>query len=422
MPDVVIVGAGPAGLTLARDLRARGVSDVVVVDRDDEPGGVPRHSDHPGYGLRDLRRSLTGPAYARHLADAAVSAGADVRTRTTVTDILAGDGEVVVDVTSPTGRAALSARALVLATGCRERPRAARLVPGTRPAGVLTTGWLQRAVYLGGQQPGTRAVVVGAEHVSYSAVMTLAHAGCRTVAMVTDRPTHTSYTAFDLGARLRYRFPLLTRTTVSGILGTERVTAVEVTDHATGATSVIECDTVVFTGDWIAENELARRLGVDMDRASSGPAIDGRFRTTQPGVFAVGNLLHPASTADRCALDGRAAASTVADWAVGSPSPWRSQGSRHHAPRTGALDRPVRRHRRLRREPAARAGGPSAHATPDDGDPGRPRAVVRSPGVGGPHATRPGTGRLALAGRSGRARRARHDLLKPRGGAPRLRP
>lgn len=326
MPDVVIVGAGPAGLTLARDLRARGVGDVVVVDRDDEPGGVPRHSDHPGYGLRDLRRSLTGPAYARHLAEAAVSAGADVRTRTTVTDILPGDGQVVVGVTSPTGRAALSTRALVLATGCRERPRAARLVPGTRPAGVLTTGWLQRAVYLGGQQPGTRAVVVGAEHVSYSAVMTLAHAGCRTVAMVTDRPTHTSYTAFDLGARLRYRFPLLTRTTVSGILGAERVTAVEVTDHATGTTSVIECDTVVFTGDWIAENELARRLGVDMDRASSGPAIDGRFRTTQSGVFAVGNLLHPASTADRCALDGRAAASTVADWAVGTPSPWRPSG------------------------------------------------------------------------------------------------
>jgi thioredoxin reductase len=236
-----------------------------------------------------------------------------VRTRTTVTDILARDGEVVVDVTSPTGRAQLTTRALVLATGCRERPRAARLVPGTRPAGVLTTGWLQRAVYLDGQQPGTRAVVVGAEHVSYSAVMTLAHAGCRTVAMVTDSPTHTSYTAFDLGARLRYRFPLLTRTTISDIRGGERVTAVEVTDHATGATSVIGC-------------ELSRRLGVDMNRASSGPAVDSRFRTTEPGVFAVGNLLHPASTADRCALDGRAAASVVADWAVGSRSPWRSRG------------------------------------------------------------------------------------------------
>ena len=326
MPDVVIVGAGPAGLTLASVLRARGVGDVVVLDRDDEPGGVPRHSHHPGYGLRDLHRSLSGPDYARRLADAAVSAGADLRTQATVTGVLPGDGELSVEVTSPAGRSVLTTRALVLATGCRERPRSARLVPGSRPAGVLTTGWLQRAVYAAGQQPGTRAVVVGAEHVSYSAVMTLAHAGCRTVAMVTDKPTHTSYAAFDAGARLRYRFPLLTRTSVSDIIGRERVTAVEVTDHATGATSVIECDTVVFTGDWIAENELPRRLGVAMSRATTGPVVDGLFRTSEPGVFAVGNLLHPASTADRCALDGRAAAGAVAAWTSTASEPWRLRG------------------------------------------------------------------------------------------------
>jgi len=322
MPDVVIIGAGPAGLTLARDLRALGVAEVVVLDRDDEPGGVPRHSHHAGYGLRDLHRSLSGPAYARHLADRAVSSGVEVRTQSTVTGALPRDGGLAVEVTSPDGRTMLTTRALVLATGCRERPRAARLVPGTRPAGVLTTGWLQRAVYGGGAQAGTRAVVVGAEHVSYSAVMTLAHGGCRTVAMVTDKPTHTSYTAFDLGARLRYRFPLLTRTSVTDIIGRDRVTAVEVTDHASGVTSVIECDTVVFTGDWIAENELARRLGLAMNPSTTGPVVDGRFRTTEPGVFAVGNLLHPASTADRCALDGRAAAASVSEWATADATAW----------------------------------------------------------------------------------------------------
>jgi thioredoxin reductase len=322
MPDVVIIGAGPAGLTLARDLRTLGAGDVVVLDRDDEPGGVPRHSHHPGYGLRDLHRSLSGPAYARQLTDAAITAGADVRTRATVTGLRPGDGTVAVDVTSPEGRTTLAARAVAIATGCRERPRSARLVPGTRPAGVLTTGWLQRAVYGGSQHVGTRAVVVGAEHVSYSAVMTLAHAGCRTVAMVTDKPSHTSYAAFDLGARMRYRFPLLTRTSVTDILGRERVHAVEVTDHVTGERSVIECDAVVFTGDWIAENELPRRLGLAMNTSTTGPVVDGRFRTSHAGVFAVGNVLHPASTADRCALDGRAAAASVAAWAGAGAAAW----------------------------------------------------------------------------------------------------
>jgi hypothetical protein len=152
--------------------------------------------------------------------------------------------------------------------------------------------------------------------------MTLAHASCRTVAMVTDKPTHTSYSAFDLGARTRYRFPLLTRTSVTDIVGRDRVRAVEVTDHATGERSVIECDTVVFTGDWIAENELPRRLGVDMNAATTGPVVDGRFRTSRAGVFAIGNLLHPASTADRCALDGRSAAAAVAAWTSADPVGW----------------------------------------------------------------------------------------------------
>ena len=113
---------------------------------------------------------------------------------------------------------------------------------------------------------------------------------------------------------------------MTDILGSDRVTAVEVTDHATGERSVIECDTVVFTGDWIAENELPRRLGVAMNTSATGPAVDGSYRTSEPGVFAVGNLLHPASTADRCALDGRAAAAAVAAWAGDGPPAWRSRG------------------------------------------------------------------------------------------------
>lgn len=310
MRDVVIVGAGPAGLALAAGLGRLGVRDALVLDRDDEPGGIPRTSDHPGYGLRDLHRSMRGPRYAGLLAERAMAAGASIETNATVTSI---DGTSV-EVTSPRGRQRIDARALVLATGCRERPRSARLIPGDRAAGIMTTGQLQRAVHLEHAAVGKAAVVLGAEHVSYSAVLTLAEAGCRTVAMVTaaDRPE--SYAAFDLGARLRYRLPVLTGTQVARIEASGgRVRAVHVVDPD-GRERAIACDTVITTGDWIAEHELARMAGLAIDDASSGVRVDASGRTSAAGTFAIGNLVHPPATADLCALGGAAAARAVAGW------------------------------------------------------------------------------------------------------------
>ncbi|MFM9135894.1 MAG: FAD-dependent oxidoreductase [bacterium] len=313
MTDVLVIGAGPAGLTAAAALAGRGL-DVRVVDRDEAPGGVPRSSDHPGYGLRDLRRPLTGPAYARMLAERASGAGARIDVRTTVTDLDAVDGGgAAAWLTSPSGREEVRARAAILATGCRERPRTARLVPGTRPAGILTTGWLQRLVHLDHGSPGTRAVVVGAEHVSYSAVVTLADAGCRTVAMITEDDAHTSFAAFDIAARTRYGFPLLARARVEAIHGSARVAGVAVV-RDDGARAYLECDTVVFTGDWYPENDLAVRAGLPRQRATHGPSIDAALRTPEPGILAAGNVLHPAATADACARDGAHVVAATLAW------------------------------------------------------------------------------------------------------------
>lgn len=323
-----MVGGGPAGLATARALGERGIRDVLVLDRDEAAGGVPRHSDHPGYGLRDLRRSMTGPAYARRLVDLAIDGGARVLPSTTVTGWA---GPRVLEVTSRRGRETVEAAAVVLATGCRERPRAARLVPGDRPAGVYTTGWLQRLVHLQHGSPGRRAVVVGAEHVSYSAVLTLAEAGCATVAMVTEGPRHTTYAAFHRLARTRWSVPLLTGAEVTAIRGHGRVEAVEVTRRADGRVVTVPCDTVVMTGDWVSENELARRAGARIDLATGGPSVDGGLRTDLPGVVAAGNLLHPAATADVCALDGHHAAAAVEDWlrhGTGDPARWPGAGVR----------------------------------------------------------------------------------------------
>jgi thioredoxin reductase len=314
---VAIIGGGPAGLAAAIALRERGVAEVVVIEREAEAGGIPRHARHQGFGLRDLRRPLSGPAYARRYAELARAAGAELLLETMVTGWAEpaesrAAAAPALELTGPGGRSTLQPAAVVLATGCRERPRSARLVPGSRPEGVMTTGMLQQLVYLQGLPAGRRALVVGAEHVSFSAIMTLAHGGARAVALTTELARHQSVAAFRLGALARYRVPLWTRTRVSAIHGRPRVEEVELTDLDSGGTRAVACDTVVFTADWIPDHELAAIANLEPDPLTRGPAVDAALRTSAPGVFAAGNLLHGAEQADVVALSGRHAAAAVA--------------------------------------------------------------------------------------------------------------
>jgi pyruvate/2-oxoglutarate dehydrogenase complex dihydrolipoamide dehydrogenase (E3) component len=174
---------------------------------------------------------------------------------------------------------------------------------------VLTTGALQQFTALHHQPVGARAVIVGAEHVSCSAVLTLTHAGCTVAAMVTALPRHQTYAPLWLATAGRHRVPLHCDTHVAEIVGRRRVEAVVLADGRR-----IACDTVVFTGDWIPDHELARRAGLPMLPGANAPVTGAGTHTDQPGVFAIGNLTHPAETADVCALDGRAAAAHVMDW------------------------------------------------------------------------------------------------------------
>ncbi len=297
---VVIIGAGPSGLAAAAALAPH--TPVLVLEREAQAGGIPRHCAHQGFGLRDLHRSLSGPAYAQRLVRAALDAGVRIETRTMVTGWASADA---LEVTGPGGRRTVSADAIVLATGARERARAARRIPGDRPAGVYTTGQLQQAVHLHHQGVGTRAVIVGAEAVSWSAVLTLREAGCAVVGLVTRHERPDAYAPMARLGSLALHVGVRTSTEVTAVLGHGRVTGVEVADRRTGAREVIACDTVVFTGDWIPDHELARLAGLMMDAGTRGPAVDTALRTSQPHVFAVGNLVHPVDTADVAALDGR---------------------------------------------------------------------------------------------------------------------
>ncbi|MFF8731625.1 NAD(P)/FAD-dependent oxidoreductase [Streptomyces sp. NPDC015171] len=314
--DVLVVGAGPAGLAAAARLAAAGAGRVEVLEREARPGGVPRHCAHGGFGT--WTHPLTGPGYARLLTEAAERSGATLRTGVTALD-WATAGPVLSTV-GPGGPETIEARAVLLATGARERPRTARLVPGTRPAGVYTTGELQQAVHLFGQHIGTRAVVAGAADISYAAAGTLRAAGAEVVALVTEHPRAQTGRARAQAARLRDRVPLLTGTAVTELLGHGRLSGVRVR-HRDGRTTVLPCDTVVFTGDFVPEHELARRGGLALDPGTRGPAVGGSAHTSRPGVFAAGNLLHAVEPAGTAAREGVRAAGAVLDFLAGAPWP-----------------------------------------------------------------------------------------------------
>jgi thioredoxin reductase len=254
---------------------------------------------------------MDGPRYARHYVRLAEEAGVEIRTETFLTGWSTPNR---LQATSPRGLEDIEAGAVVLATGCRERPRAARLIPGTRPAGVFTTGSLQQFVNIYGLPVGRRALIVGAEHVSFSAVLTLGHAGTKIVGMVTDHAVDQTYPLLRLATAGLHRVPLWTGQRVEELFGRARVEAVAISDLATGSVRKVECDTVVFTGNWIPDQELARSGGLVIDAKTKGPWIDSAQRTSVRGVFAAGNVLHAAETADLAALCGRYTAEQVASY------------------------------------------------------------------------------------------------------------
>jgi len=299
-PDVLIVGAGPAGLSAAIELGRDG-RRVVIVERESAAGGVPRHCRHQGFGLLDLHRPLSGPAYAARLVELARAQGAEIWLQTTARRHNDGDG---LELVGPSGIAELAPATTLLATGVRERPRSARLVPGDRPAGIFTTGELQQSVQLG-LPIGRRAVVVGAEHVSFSALLTLRAAGVDTIAMVTEQPRQQSLPGTAALARAATGLHFVGSTRVVALHGRGRLESVEVQELGSGQRRMFEADTIVFTADWIPDAVLAQEAGAEIDPASLGPLVDAAGQTSVSGLFAAGNLVHPAETASIAAISGR---------------------------------------------------------------------------------------------------------------------
>ncbi|MEM8664110.1 MAG: FAD-dependent oxidoreductase [Pseudomonadota bacterium] len=314
--DVVVVGAGPAGLSAAAELRALGIARVLVLDRAKEAGGVPRVCAHSPYGLREFRRPMWGPAYARALHNRALAAGSRIVTGVSVSRVLAGPR---VEVTSDeTGVTEIAARTILLATGTRETARPGRFIGGTKPGGVMVTGALQHLVYDAHQRPFRRPVILGTELVSFSAILTCRHAGIRPAAMIEPGDRITAWRVASALPRA-LGIPLWTGTDVVAVEGTDRVTAVRVRQG--GTERRIEADGLVTTGAFRPEAHLARLAGLEMDLRTGGPAVDDGGRTSAPAIYAAGNILRPVETAGWCWRVGRHVARVIAADLAATPRP-----------------------------------------------------------------------------------------------------
>ena len=302
---VAIVGSGPAGLGAALELSRLGLRRVVVLERFGEAGGIPRHCGHPPFGMREFRRVLSGPAYARRLVQAAEEAGVEIRTDTTVTAIRPGG---VLELATTDGAQTLTAGRVLLATGNRERTRAQLLAPGLRPVGVMNTGALQSLIYLEGKRPFLRPVIVGSEIVALSALLTCRRHGIRPVAMVETRDRPQTRRIDMVLARLM-GVPVLTGAELLSIEGAPRVEALRLRHK--GEERRLDCDGIVFSGRFTPEATVARQSELALDPRTLGPEVDADGRSSDPQVFVAGNVLHPVETAGHCWAEGRRAAQAI---------------------------------------------------------------------------------------------------------------
>lgn len=294
--DIVIVGGGPAGLAAALAARENGVADILILEREDRLGGILNQCIHNGFGLHTFQEELTGPEYAARYIEKVEELQIPYKLQTMVLNIM--PDKRVAAMNREDGLFEVQAKAVILAMGCRERPRGALNIPGFRPAGIYTAGTAQRLVNIEGFLPGRKIVILGSGDIGLIMARRLTLEGARVQAVVEILPKSGGLQRNIVQCLEDFDIPLLLRHTVVDIKGRERVSGVTVSavdeqgKPIPGTGQEYDCDTLLLSVGLIPENELTRELGARMDPATHGPVVNEKLETTIPGVFACGNVLH----------------------------------------------------------------------------------------------------------------------------------
>lgn len=294
--DLVIVGGGPAGLAAAASARENGVKDILIIERDKELGGILNQCIHNGFGLHTFGEELTGPEYARRFAKKVEELGIPYMTETMVIDI--SPDKILTAMNRKEGVMEIQARAVVLAMGCRERPRGALNIPGYRPAGIYSAGTAQRLVNVEGFLPGREVVILGSGDIGLIMARRMTLEGAKVKVVAELMPYSGGLKRNIVQCLDDYGIPLKLSHTVVDIRGKERVEGITLA-QVDGKGKVIPgteedyaCDTLLLSCGLIPENELSKDMGVQLNTVTNGPVVDESLETGMPGVFACGNVLH----------------------------------------------------------------------------------------------------------------------------------
>ena len=319
--DVLVIGAGPAGMAAAIAAKEAGIENLLVLEREQNMGGILRQCIHNGFGLHRFKEELTGPEYAQRDIDKVNELGIEVRTGTTVLSI--DEDRFVTAVSREKGIQLFEAGAIILAMGCRERPRGALATPGTRCAGIYSAGTAQKFVNLEGYMPGKRCVILGSGDIGLIMARRMTLQGAKVLACVELMPYSSGLNRNIVQCLQDYDIPLYLSHTVIDIQGKDRLSGVTVAEvdanrqPIPGTEKHFDCDTLLLSVGLIPENELTEMAHVEMSPLTSGAIVDDSLQTSKEGIFACGNVLHVHDLVDFVSAESFKAGKAAAEYVQG---------------------------------------------------------------------------------------------------------